>query len=508
MRQIEKYGIFELELENGDLTEKTVPSAFFSQGSDSVKINGFLKRKNAYAVRFMPQNEGVWKYEIEWRRKKIQGEFECTENTGKNHGTVMTDGFHFKYADGAKYIPVGTTCYAWIHQHDDLIEQTLTTLSDSPYNKIRMCIFPKSMQYNNNDPIFFPFHRKADGSWDMTSPDAEFWKRLDDYISKLADLGIEADLILFHPYDRWGFSGLPLSDCLTYLDYCINRFSSYRNVWWSLANEYDAVFSRRFEDWQEFGNKIMSCDPYRHPTSVHNIIRIFPRSVWMSHCSIQSGKTDQCSKWREEYGLPVIVDECGYEGNIQDNWGNLSAFEFLHRYWTAVVLGGYCSHGETYHRDDEVLWWAKGGKLYGESTERIRFLKDLLYGLPGHIDPKKSVLDVDPYNLPDSESIDNSSKGFVDYIRRYPVEDRNFFLSNVHVIGGNRDFTIHYLGRTCPSFYDVDMPHNGKYRIEIIDLWNMTRDVAVDSSSGTIKVRLPGREGISVLITRLSGEPL
>ena len=55
------------------------------------------------------------------------------------------------------------------------------------------------------------------------------------------ELGIEADLIVMHPYDRWGFSMMSKEEDDLYWKYVIARFAAYRNVWWSLANEYDLM---------------------------------------------------------------------------------------------------------------------------------------------------------------------------------------------------------------------------------------------------------------------------
>ncbi len=41
-----------------------------------------------------------------------------------------------------------------------------------------------------------------------------FWDQLDKILSELNELGIEADLILFHPYDRWGFSKMTEAECM------------------------------------------------------------------------------------------------------------------------------------------------------------------------------------------------------------------------------------------------------------------------------------------------------
>ena len=78
------------------------------------------------------------------------------------HGPVrVRNTHHFAYADGTPYFPFGTTCYAWVHQGDALERQTLKTLRTSPFNRIRMCVFPKSYEYNHNEPVLYPFERNA-----------------------------------------------------------------------------------------------------------------------------------------------------------------------------------------------------------------------------------------------------------------------------------------------------------------------------------------------------------
>jgi hypothetical protein len=52
------------------------------------------------------------------------------------------------------------------------------------------------------------------------------------------------------------------------------------------------------------------------------------------------------------------------------------------------------------------------------------------------------------------------------------------------------------------------LPENGVYKIEVIDIWEMTRTVLLERSSGKVKLSLPGKEGIAVLVTRLEGETL
>lgn len=57
----------------------------------------------------------------------------------------------FAYADGSLYRPFGTTCYAWAHQGSELERRTLANLAASPFNKLRMCVFPKHYDFNENE---------------------------------------------------------------------------------------------------------------------------------------------------------------------------------------------------------------------------------------------------------------------------------------------------------------------------------------------------------------------
>lgn len=75
------------------------------------------------------------------------------------------------------------------------------------------------------------------------------------------------------------------------------------------------------------------------------------------------------------------------EGDIQHPWGNISGFEMASRFWKGCVQGAYVTHGETFYSEDEVLWWARGGKLKGESPKRIAYLRKFIEELPGALEP-------------------------------------------------------------------------------------------------------------------------
>jgi hypothetical protein len=55
-------------------------------------------------------------------------------------------------------------------------------------------------------------------------------------IANLSAIGVEADVVLFHPHDRWGYPTISAESDDCYLRYVLACMSAYRNIWWSLAN--------------------------------------------------------------------------------------------------------------------------------------------------------------------------------------------------------------------------------------------------------------------------------
>ena len=506
MKQVEKFDFLEIDFNCGENSAYIENCAEFVNGKTVLKTGAFRKG-DKFAVRFSPMEEGQWDYTIKAPGgEEVKGSFECVKNSGDNHGKVIAVGDKFTYADGAKYYPFGTTCYAWVNQPKELQDKTVETLKNSPFNKIRMCVFPKSMPYNNNEPDCFPYE-KTDGKWDMSKPVEEFWSNFDLRMSQLCEIGVEADIILYHPYDRWGFAELSQEDSIEYLNYCIYRLGAYRNVWWSLANEYDTVFSKTNENWDEYGEILKKKDIYEHLISIHDMVIVYPDRDWMTHASVQSGDIDNIVRWKQSHGgKPVVIDEYGYEGDIEYNWGNLTAFEEMNRCWKAVFRGGFATHGETFHRDDEVLWWAKGGELYGESPKRIAFLKDIIYSLPD--DWKAVAIPIANVNEDKNKEVSEADAKTLEHnnnvrklMERASEEERFKFMiaiSPMKIEG--KDFQFNYLGTNCAcrATYKLE----GKNKIEVIDAWNMTRETVMENASGNVIVPLPAKEGIAVMITK------
>ena len=481
-RAIERWDIFELTLsgplEGNPFVDVTF-GARFAYKHRVIDVDGFYDGDGAYIVRFMPDTEGEWTYTTRSNFAAldgITGDFVCTPASSNNHGPVrVRDTYHFAYEDGTPHFSVGTTCYVWNHQGDALEEQTLATLKTAPFNKLRMCVFPKHYTFNQNEPPYHAFDplpspsgrgAGGEGGFDFTRFNPDFFRHLEQRVGDLRDLGIEADIILFHPYDRWGYSTMPAEVDDRYLRYVVARLAAYRNVWWSMANEFDLMSAKTEQDWDRFFRIVQESDPYQHLRSVHNC-RIFydHNKPWVTHCSIQRHDLTQVNEWRRLYKKPVVVDECCYEGDIPNNWGNITAQEMVHRFWEGFSRGGYVGHGETYLHPDDILWWSKGGVLHGDSPARIAFLRQIMEAGPA-IDPRGAHWDL-------NQSTD--------------AEDT---------------YRLIYFGINRPAYKDIELPADGAYTVEIIDTWEMMITPLEGMFSGRCRVNLPAKPYIALRVRK------
>ncbi|CAI9399204.1 hypothetical protein ANOBCDAF_00226 [Pleomorphomonas sp. T1.2MG-36] len=425
--------------------------AFFKQNSRVVRVPGFYDGAGTYKVRFMPDNEGEWTYTTISNVAALDGQtgaFSVKAPAAGCHGPVhVANQFHFAYVDGTPYLPFGTTSYAWTHQPLELQAETLKTLAGTRFNKMRMTVFPKDYPFNVNEPLFDIFERDEEGELDFDRPNPLAFRHFETQVAALCDLGIEADIIIFHPYDRWGYCEMSAEQDYRFVAYLTARLAAYRNVWWSLANEYDFLLnSKPMSQWDRYFQIIEENDPYRHLKSIHNgdvKANYDHRKPWVSHVCIQNWDVKRTQEWRDAYGKPVVNDEPEYEGNILLSWGNISAEELVHRYWITLLRGGYAGHGETFMHPEDILWWAKGGVLHGEAWTRIGFLRDLL-----EQDVKKGLTPLAPSDNWPWSRVSGASDGDVVYI---------------------------YLGEHQPVIWAPGLPTEpGDYEVDVIDTWNMT----------------------------------
>ncbi|MDD3319818.1 MAG: DUF5060 domain-containing protein [Paludibacter sp.] len=472
-QNVEQWGRFEISFSSQckkNAFEDVKLTATFVGKDTTFNVSGFYDGDNNFKIRFMPPTTGAWKYKTKSNIAQLnnkKGTFECVRATGTNHGFVkVSDTHNFKYADGTQYYPFGTTAYAWTHMGNELQEMTLNSLKKSGFNKVRMCVFPKDYNLVKEEPEIYPFELKelakdSKGNkkyvWNFDKFNPAFFQHLEKRIDELDKLGIEADLILFHPYDkgRWGFDSMPSEVNIRYIKYIIARLGSFRNVWWSMANEYDYVKAKTDADWELLSKTVYENDSYRHLCSIHGSTAKYYKywEKWFTHLSIQDegpvADFGRAAILRNAFDKPIVFDEVCYEGNLTSRWGRYSPEEMTHVIWQGVIAGTYVTHGEAYMFKDatDTIFWAKGGKFKGESWKRVAFLRSILETAPGPIE----LADVSRDNYTST-----NGKGY--YLIYFGKEIHDSWLFN--------------LPRKVS--YTENLSPGKKYKVDIIDTWDMT----------------------------------
>ena len=131
----------------------------------------------------------------------------------------------------------------------------------------------------------------------------------------------------------------------------------------------------------------------------------------------------------------------------------------MHRFWIMAVNGCYAGHGETYENPEQILWWSKGGSLVGESWKRILFLKKIVEeGPAGGLTPM----------------------------------ERSWIWTRVSG-GMNGDYRLIYFGEHQPVAWFYGKPKNVRFKVDVIDTWNMTITPHEKVYESNEEIPLPGK---------------
>jgi len=492
----EQYGVWELTLKGPSEGNPFVDvrfSAVFTHAERKVEVTGFYDGDGMYKVRFMPELRGEWKWETRSNRWPLTGRngvFTVGAPAKGNHGPVrVRDTYHFGHADGSAFRQVGTTCYSWHHRPAEMEEATLKTLAQAPFNKLRMCVFPQDHNAEKSPPSHYPYAGTPPRDWDFSRFNPAFFRHLEKRVADLGRLGVQADLILFHPYGKTnGFDTMDAASDERYIRYLVARLGAFHNVWWSVANEYDFIRTKTEEDMDRVFKVLCEADPYNHLRSIHNGFTLYDnRKPWVTHASIQNGAAVEdvrvAQLYRDVWRKPVVFDEVKYEGDSTARWGQLSGREMVHRFWCGTVAGNYVGHSECLNNAEKQVWLGEGIALRGESPARLAFLRKVM-----EEGPAAGIEPVDKWQAP--------------YMGGRPGE-----------------YYLLYFGHDKPTEWTFKL-HKGAvtdgqtYTIDILDTWEMTVTPVegvfttrkldnyhfVDAAGRAVK--LPGREGIALRIRR------
>ncbi|MFP5209445.1 MAG: DUF5060 domain-containing protein [Acidobacteriota bacterium] len=487
-RQVEQWTVFEVEAPgpaSGNPFVDVTFGARFTQGHRTVDVTGFYDGSGVYRVRFSPDTAGRWSYETTSNARELtglSGTFECLPAQTGNLGPVGTaHSFHFQYADGTPYFPFGTTCYSYGFVGAPLDQETLENLKAAGFNKVRMCLLPKPL--GKLQPVAMPFEQLASASparaeeastggagkerFDLARFNPAYFQLVERRIQDLLAANIEADVILFHPYDAWGFKSMGQEADDRYLRYAVARLSAYRNVWWSIANEYDLIKSKSMKDWDRYFRIVAESDPCSRLRSIHHSRVMYDYTKpWCTHASLQAYDFDKSAARRAAWNKPIIYDEIQYEGNISRRWGNLSPQEMTYRFWRAIVNGVYATHGESYMSTDGNPVWSDAGRLHGASPARIAFLHKLLER--------------------------TGTTGLM-------AAENPYYLN----AGNPGQLYLWYFDYHCAGEYEFPLPETARFKATMIDPWAMTASPVAGTFGGKSKITLSGKPYQAVLFEKV-----
>ncbi|ONK09646.1 DUF5605 domain-containing protein [Streptomyces sp. MP131-18] len=332
-----------------------------------------------------------------YRAAGTEGTFVCTPAGPANHGPVRVRGLRFHHADGLPFHPLGTTVA-------QVTRPTLRALAAGPFNRVRL-----------RCPAGVPLIR------------------LERQVRGLLALGIEAEVPL-HGRDIAG---------------TVARLAAFRNVWWCAPRD------------PELQATILEFDHGRHPLTVHGSPETDFGAPWITHASVRHEEPRAVAGLVADLRKPVILDDCGAEGDAQTPRLSLPAPELVSRIWEGVCQGGYATHGESY---GSRPWRTHGGTPHGEAPARIAFLREILADAPPGLRHNPAYYDASTVEVPGEYCLTYLGP------HRYPA--RHFRMGE------------------------------GTWRIEVIDVWNMTVGAPVTVRADRFDVELPALPYHAVRIRR------
>ncbi|MEU4986104.1 DUF5605 domain-containing protein [Streptomyces sp. NPDC021969] len=302
----------------------------------------------------------------------------------------------------------GTPFHPWTTSVPQADDDTLRALAGSPFTKVRLVRATLPLD------------------------------RLDHQVRALAAMGVQAEVMLH---------GRDIPETVT-------RLAGHPNVWWCAPPDPEAQ------------TDIREHDHGHHPLTVHGPPDTDFGAPWITHASVRHPQPRAVSGLVQDLCKPVLVDDCGAEGDDPADPGHaLPGPELVSRMWEAVCRGGYAAHAESW---GPRPWSAGGGRLEGTAVERVAFLRAVLDAAPSGLAHTPETYDASTLEAP----------GYV----------------------------LQYLGPHRYPRRPFDLP-SGTWRVEVLDTWNMTVRALDDAGGGTdadvsTVVELPAEPYLAIRLRR------
>ncbi len=245
-----------------------------------IVIPGFWDGGRDWKVRFAPWETGVWEYSVKADGKElgldgISGSLTCEPYTGEleiyKRGFLKTEkGIRYlMYDDGTPFFYLGDT--HWNVQKEEFDEagpNAGSIKTDSHFKYICDRRWEQGFTVYQTEPLYRTF-KVEKGT--VEEEDIQGFKHFDRYFKYIAEKGFvhaNAQLLFPHPDEVTD----KFSENLEILvRYWVARYCAYP-VLWTLGQEVDDAWNRPIlETYKKMCPIITSIDPYKHPTTAHQV---------------------------------------------------------------------------------------------------------------------------------------------------------------------------------------------------------------------------------------------
>ncbi len=415
-----------------------------SPSGEQREAAGFWDGGTTWRVRFMPDEEGTWRYETKWQPAAngagpTSGFFACARkasdgNPFAEHGPIQVsgDGRYFVHADGTPFFWLADTAWngALLSTREDW-SRYLDDRVTKRFSAIQFVTTQWRTAYQNLEG------RVAYSGRENITIHPEFFQRIDQRIDEINAQGLLAVPVVLWSLGEEEYTPgkLPVDQAIRLARYIVARYGAHHAAWF-LGGDGD-FGGEAAPYWKELGRAVFDrgdhAPAFLHPRGMRWPWDDYHGETWLTALGYQSGHGDNAEtldwihsgppseKWQEGPARPIINLEPPYEDHISYHTNERHSAYNVRRasYWSllnAPMAGvSYGAHGvwswETtsrvplnHDRTGEARPWHQAMALPGSmdmkhmaellaelSWWKLRPSQHLLEEQPGADDPARFV---------------------------------------------------------------------------------------------------------------------
>ena len=383
------------------------------------EVGGFWDGGETWRVRFMPDEEGAWRYEAVWRSagdsQTATGTFTCRKEDAKgkpflDHGAIRVseNGRYFEHADGTPFFWLADTAWngALLSTEEDWDSYLDDRLAKS-FTGVQFVTTQWRTAYENAEGQV-----AYSGREDITIH-PEFFRRMDERIDAVNAKGLLAvPVVLWALGDEEYTPGkLPVDQAIRLARYITARYGAH-HVAWFLGGD-GGYGGEAAPYWRELGRAVFpgtdGAPVFLHPRGMRWPWDEFKDEKWLTAFGYQSGHGDDAetlrwihsgppaTDWEDFSAGPIINLEPPYEDHVSYHSKQRHSAYSVRRatYWSllnAPTAGvSYGAHGvwsweseprvpQNHERSGVAKPWPEAADLPGST--HLKHMAELLGSLP------------------------------------------------------------------------------------------------------------------------------